>query len=129
VTYQVNWKKFEQLNEALKFKKLIAHNLENEKIFKSHSLEDQMYFEIGILAMEQVINLQLYVTEILEPKSKAYHHLGYLLIHNLYDHYRRWFLDTCKQSKENSQKALDLLNKTREKYQNLLFPHTEKRQK
>jgi DNA-binding HxlR family transcriptional regulator len=126
VTYQVNWKKFEELKEALEFKKVIAHNLENEKIFKSHSLEEQKAYVIGILTMEQILNLQLFVHDILEPRGKALTRLGYLLIHNLYDCYRRWFLDTCRQSRENSQKAFDLLNKEREDFQNLLFDHSAK---
>jgi len=126
VTYQVNWKKFEQLKEALEFKKVIAHNLENEKIFKSMSFEDQIVFVTGILTMEQILNLQLYINDILEPKSKALHNLGFLLIHRLYDNYRRWLLDTCRQSRENSQRAFDLLNKTREDYQNLLFERSVK---
>ena len=121
VTYQVNWKKFEQLKETLGFKEIIARNLENEKIFKSKSLEDQIIFVTGVLTMTQVIYLQLHVLGILEPKGKDLHSLSYLLIYRLYDHYRQWLLDTCKQSSENSQKAYDLLNKMTKNYQNLLF--------
>lgn len=121
VTYQVNWKKFEQLKETLGFKEIIARNLENEKIFKSKSLENQIIFVTDVLTMTQVIYLQLNVLGILEPKGKDLHNLGYLLIYRLYDHYRQWLLDTCKQSSENSQKAYDLLNKITKKYQNLLF--------
>jgi len=121
VTYQVNWKKFEQLKETLGFKEIIARNLENEKIFKSKSLEDQIIFVTGVLTMTQVVYLQLCVLGILEPKGKELHSLGYLLIWRLYDHYRQWLLDTCKQSSENSQKAYDLLTKITKKYQNLLF--------
>ena len=121
VTYQVNWKKFEQLKETLGFKEIIARNLENEKIFKSKSLENQIIFVTGVLTMTQVIYLQLNVLGILEPKGKDLLSLGYLLIYRLYDHYRQWLLDTCKQSSENSQKAYDLLNKKTKKYQNLLF--------
>ena len=121
VTYQVNWKKFEQLKETLGFKEIIARNLENEKIFKSKSLEDQIIFVTGVLVLTQVTYLQLNVLGILEPKGKDLHSLGYLLIYRLYDHYRQWLLETCKQSSENSQKAYDLLNKNTKKYQNLLF--------
>jgi DNA-binding HxlR family transcriptional regulator len=121
VTYQVNWKKFEQLEETLGFKEIIARNLENEKIFKSKSLEDQIIFVTGVLTMTQVMYLQLQVVGILEPKSEDLINLSSLLVHRLYDHYRRWLLDTCKQSSENSQKAYDLLNKMTKKYQNLLF--------
>jgi len=121
VTYQVNWKKFEQLKETLGFKEIIARNLENEKIFKSKSLENQIIFVTGVLTMTQVTYLQLQVLGILKPKDKDLLNLGYLLIYRLYDHYRQWLLDTCKQSSENSQKAYDLLNKNTKKYQNLLF--------
>jgi len=104
VTYQVNWKKVEQLKETLEFKEIIARNLENEKIFKSKSLEDQITYVICILTMTQVIYLQLNVIGILDPKSKELHSLSYLLIHRLYDHYRQWLLDTCKQSTKTARK-------------------------
>ena len=126
VTYQVNWKKFEQLEETLRFKEIIARNLENEKIFKSKSLEDQIIFVTGVLVMTQTIYLQLNVLSILEPKGKDLHNLSYLLIYRLCDHYRQWLLDTCKQSSENSQKAHDLLNKITKDYQNLLFDRSTK---
>jgi DNA-binding HxlR family transcriptional regulator len=126
VTYQVNWKKFEQLEKSLEFKELIAHNLENEKIFKSKSFEDQMYFVIGIMNMVDVIGLKFNVAEIVEPQGKAYASLGYLLIHNLYDSYRRWFLESCRQSKENTQKASELLDETLEHYQKILFERSAK---
>lgn len=126
VAYQVNWKKFEQLKETLEFKEIIARSLENEKFFKSKSLEDQIIFVTGVLTMTQIAYLQLYVLDILEPKGKDLHRLGYLLIYRLCDHYRQWLLDTCKQSSENSQKAYDLLNKMIENYQNVLFGRSTK---
>lgn len=126
VTYQVNWKKFEQLKEAIRFKEIIAHNIEDEKIFKSKSLEDQIVFVTGVLTMTQVINLQLVILDNLEPKAKDLHRLGYLLISRLFDKYTRWLLDTCKQSSENSQKAYDLLTKITKKYETLLFDRSSK---
>lgn len=121
VTYQVNWKKFKKLNEALEFKKLIAHNLENEQIFKSKSLEEQIVYVTTILTWEQILHLQFNILNILEPKATFNLTLGYVFIHRLYDIYRRWLLDTCKQSRENSQKAFDSLKKKREDFENLLF--------
>jgi len=126
VTYQVNWKNLEQLEKTLESKEIIARNLKNEKIFKSKSLEDQITYVICILTLTQVIYLQLNVIGVLEPKSKELLSLSYLLIHRLYDHYRRWLLDTCKQSNENSQKAHDLINKKREEFENLLFDRSTK---
>lgn len=114
------------MNTHIKFKEVIAHNLENEKIFKSKSLEDQIAYVTGILTMEQVLYLQFNVLDILEPRGKAYTALGYMLIWRLYDTYRRWFLETCRESKENSQKAFDLLHKKTEDFQNLLFDQPAK---
>jgi len=123
-TYQVNWKKFEYLNEAIEFKTLIANKLKDEKTFKSSSLEYQIAFVHGILSMLQLYYLQLSILSIECPRAKSINNLGALLIHRLYDNYRLWLLDTCKQSKENIQKALDLLDKKTEEYQNLLFKHS-----
>lgn len=124
VTYQVNWKKFEYLNEAIEFKELITAKLEDERPFKSRSLEYQVSFVHGLLSMLQLYYLQLSIISIKEPKAKPINALGALLIHRLYDHYRQWLLDTCRQSKENIQKALNLLDKTVEEYQNTLFEHS-----
>jgi arginine repressor len=85
VTYQVNWKKFEPLNEALKFKEVIAHTLENEKIFKSKSLEQQIVYVTTILTWEQILHLQFNILNILEPKATFDITLGYVFIHRLYD--------------------------------------------
>ena len=121
VTYQVNWKKFEPLNEALRFKKVIANTLENEKIFKSKSLQQQIVYVVTILTWEQILNLQFNILRILEPEAKFNTTLGYILIHRLFDTYRRWLIDTCKQSTENSQKAFDSLEKKKEEIETLLF--------
>jgi len=121
ITYQVNWRKFEYLNEAIEFKELIASKLWDEKAFKSSSLEYQVSFVHGILSMLQLYYLQLSIISIEEPKAKPINALGALLIHRLYDNYRLWLLDTCRQSKENVQKALNLLDKTTREYQNLLY--------
>jgi len=126
VTYQVNWKKFEPLNEALKFKKVIAHTLENEKIFKSKSLEQQIVYVTTILTWEQILHLQFNVLNLLEPKATFNTTLGYVFIHRLYDTYRRWLLDTCKQSRENTQKAFDSLQRKRDDFENLLFDRPAK---
>lgn len=121
VTYEVNWKKFEPLNKALEFKKVITHTLQNQKIFKSKSLEQQIVYVITILTWEQILHLQFNVLDILEPNATFTTTVGYVLIHRLFDTYRRWLLDTCKQSKENIQKALDSLEKKRDEFESLLF--------
>ncbi|MGD0028230.1 MAG: hypothetical protein ABSC91_04735 [Candidatus Bathyarchaeia archaeon] len=126
VTYRVNWKKFEPLNEALKFKKVIAHTLENEKIFKSKSLEQQIVYVTTILTWEQILHLQFNILNILEPKATLGNTLGYVLIHRLYDTYRRWLLDTCKQSELNAQKAFDSLQRARGDFEKLLFDRPTK---
>ncbi|HVP26963.1 MAG TPA: hypothetical protein VMT26_04790 [Candidatus Bathyarchaeia archaeon] len=126
VSYQVNWKKFEPLDEALKFKKVIAHTLENEKIFKSKSLEQQIVYVTTILTWEQILHLQFNVLNLLEPKTTFNTTLGYVFIHRLYDTYRRWLLDTCKQSRENTQKAFDSLQRKRDDFENLLFDRPAK---
>lgn len=121
VTYQVNWKKFEYLNEAIEFKELIRAKLKDEKAFKSRSIEYQVSFVHGLLSMLQLYYLHLNIISIEEPKAKFINTLGALLIQRLYDNYRQWLLDTCRQSEENIHKALNIIDKTREKYQNLLF--------
>lgn len=126
VTYQVKWEKFEQLHEHIEFKKAIANNLRNEEIFKSHSLEEQLNFVVNVLTMVQTIHIQLNVYEISYPKAKANVSLGYILIHNLYDVYRRWFLDTCRESPENAKRAMNLLENATKSYQNTLFEQSEK---
>lgn len=67
------------------------------------------------------MRLKFDVLDVLEPKGKAEHSFAYMFIHKLLDCYRLWFIDTCKESKENGQKALELIQRAIDGFQNDLF--------
>lgn len=110
VSYELNWKMFDQLAKAQKINKTLLHQIKNEKIFKSKSLKEQKIYATGILHIILLNNLKLNILDILEPKNKLENHAFFNILTTLYSIYPKWFIDTCKESKENSQKALNSIN-------------------
>jgi hypothetical protein len=110
VSYEVNWKKLEYLKEGLTYKNKIDQDLKNEATFKSYSLKDQAAVMSNIVGLQGLFWLKANVLDILEPTKKAEHNLAYVFSSRLLDMYRLWLLDTCKESKENSQKVLHLID-------------------
>jgi hypothetical protein len=84
--------------------------MKNEKIFKSKSLKEQKIYATGILHIISLYDLKLNILNILEPKNKLENHAFFNILTILYSIYPKWFIDTCKESKENSQKALNSIN-------------------
>jgi hypothetical protein len=121
ISYQVNWKKFETLKEGLEFKQRVDQDLQNEKAFKSLPLDDQIVTLASIFALGDLLYLKLYVLDILEPNRKPEHRFTYIFMNKWLDMYRLWLLDTCKESKETSQKALELIQRGIDGFQNELF--------
>ncbi len=121
VSYRVNWKKFEHLKEALDYKQRIDQNLKNEKAFKLLPLDEQLITISSILALGELLRLKFDVLDVLEPTRKPEHSFAYIFAHKLLDYYRLWFIDTCKESKENGQKALELIQRAISGFQNDLF--------
>lgn len=121
ISYQVNWKKFETLKEGLKFKQRVDQHLQDEKTFKSLPLDDQIVTLTNIFALGDFLYLKLYVLDILEPNKKPEHRFSYIFINKLLDRYRLYLLDSCKESKETTQKALELIQRGIDGFQNELF--------
>jgi DNA-binding HxlR family transcriptional regulator len=111
VSYELNWKMFGQLAKTEEANKTLLHQIKNKKIFKSKSLEEQKIYAAGILHIMLLRGLKLDILDILEPKNKLKNHVSFNILTTLYGIYPKWFIDTCKESKENSQKALNSLNK------------------
>lgn len=127
ISYQVNWKKFEALKQGLKFSQFEQHNLQNEKAFKSLPLDDQIVYIISIFTMGNLLYLKLYILDILESNKKPEHRFTFIFMNKWLDMFRLWLLDTCKESKETSQKALELIQRGIDGFQNELFPkHSDK---
>jgi hypothetical protein len=127
ISYQVNWKKFKTLKEGLKFKQRVDQDLQDEKAFKSLPLNDQIATLTSIFALGDLLYLKLYVLDILEPNKKPEHRFSYIFMNKLLDRYRLYLLDTCKESKETTQKALELIQRGIDGFQNELFQkHSDK---
>jgi DNA-binding HxlR family transcriptional regulator len=118
ISYRVNWKKLETLKDGLKITQTIN---QNKKHFKSLPLDDQIVTLTSIFALGDLLYLKLYVLDILEPNKKPEHRFTYIFMNKLLDTYRLWLLDTCKESKENSQKALTMIQRAIDGFQNELF--------
>jgi len=121
VSYRVNWKKFEHLKDVLDYKQRIDQNLKNEKTFKSNPLDEQVLAISSMLALGELLRLKFDVLAIIEPNRKPDHSFAYIFTHKLLDCYRLWFLDTCKESRENSQKALELIQRAIDGFESDVF--------
>jgi hypothetical protein len=126
ISYRVNWEKFQALKQGLKFSP-VEQNLENEKTFKSLPLNEQIVTLASIFTLGNFLYLKLYVLDILEPNKKPEHRFTYIFMNKWLDMFRLWLLDTCKESKETSQKALEMIQAAIDGFQNELFPkHSDK---
>jgi hypothetical protein len=121
VSYALNWKKFEHFKEGLAYKEKVDRDLKSEETFKTLSLEDQVITIASILALAELFRLKASVLDILEPSKKVEHNLSYVFTGRLLDTYRFWLLDTCKESKENSEKVLALIQKAIDGFQKEYF--------
>jgi hypothetical protein len=124
VSYKVNWKKFEDMKDDLAFKRRLELNLQNEETFKSLSLDEQITTLTSIFTIGELRYLKLYVLDILEPDKKPEHRFSYIFMHKLLDMYRLWLLDICKESKANSQKALEMIQRGIIGFEKELFGQT-----
>jgi DNA-binding HxlR family transcriptional regulator len=121
VSYETNWEKLEFLKEGMAYRRKVEQDLKNEKTFKSLTLEDQVITIASILALSELFRVKADILDLLEPTKKAEHGLSYIVTGRLLDMYRLWLLDVCKESKENSEKALQLVQKGIDGFQQECF--------
>jgi DNA-binding HxlR family transcriptional regulator len=115
VSYEINWKRFKQLqkeiNQQVEINQTALNRIKNEKEFKSRSLEDQIIFVTAMTTIGELFYLKLQVLDILEPENKLQNYFSYTNIRRLYNIYATWLYESCKESKENSQKTINIIDK------------------
>jgi DNA-binding HxlR family transcriptional regulator len=115
VSYMINWKKYEQLqkeiNQQVEINQTASNRIKNEKEFKSRSLEDQTVFTTAMLTIGELFYIKLQILDIIEPENKLRNHFSYTVIRRLYNVYATWLYESCKESKENSQKTINKIDK------------------
>ena len=121
VTYELNWKKLDYLKEGLAYKKKVDQDLKNKENFKSYSLKDQAITITSIVALQGLFWLKAKVLDVLEPDKKDEHNLSYVFSSRQLDKYRLWLIDTCKESKENCQEILELIQRAINSFQEETF--------
>jgi DNA-binding HxlR family transcriptional regulator len=124
VSYEINWKKFKQLQKAMYTNEELMHHIKNEEIFKSKSLDQQIIYTTAMLTMENLMHLKFSILNIIEPQDKLQNYYSHALLHKLFKPYPKWLLDTCKPSKENSEKALKSLDKSIKSLQETFFENS-----
>jgi DNA-binding HxlR family transcriptional regulator len=112
VSYELNWRELEQLQKAMKINQTALNEIGNEKRFKSKSLIQQEIFTTAMLTIGELFYLKLMILNILEPENKLQNYFSYTLIRKYYNIYATWLLDSCKNSKESSQKILRSIDKS-----------------
>ena len=103
VSYELNLKRLKQLKEVKKINQKI---LKNEKEFKSMSLAQQVGFTVSTLTISELLYLKLIMLNILEPENKLQNLYSYNIVRIFYNIYTVWLSDSCKDSKENSQRII-----------------------
>lgn len=111
VTYELNWKRHKQLKKSKELSQAIFNQVRNEARFKSMSLGKQTTFTTAMLIIGQLLYLKYIILDILKPENKLQNRHSFVFTRKLYDFYIPWLLDSCKESKENSQKILRLIDK------------------
>lgn len=112
VTYDLNWTRFTQLKKAKKTYQTTLAQAQNEKTFKSQSLDQQTTFTTATLTIGELNYLKMQILNILEPENKIENYFTYTITRRLYNIYAQWLLDSCKKSEENSQKVICSIDKS-----------------
>lgn len=111
VSYRLNWKKFKQLQKDMKISQTTLNQIRNEKTFKIKSLDQQIGFTTTMLTIGELLYLKQMILNILEPENKLQNDFSSTIIRSLFNIYATWLYDSCKESKENSQKVLHSIDK------------------
>lgn len=111
VSYELNWKRLKQLRKFKETNQIAIDQVRYEKKFKSMNLYQRTAFTTAMLAIGELFYLELIILNTLEPENKLQNYYSYTLIRKLFNIYATWLLDSCKESKENSQKILRLIHK------------------
>jgi hypothetical protein len=106
VSYDLNWKKFEQLKKSLRYKQPILSIFKNKEIFKSFSPREQLSNLLEILLFSELHRVKQSMEDVLEPENKADNLFAYWFIFKTFDLYLTWFLQTFKEGDEETQKML-----------------------
>jgi len=110
VSYEINWKRNKHLKKTKELSLAIASQIRNEARFKSMSLINQTIFITAMLTLGELLYLKLMILNVLEPENALLNRFSFVFTRKLYNIYTPWLLDSCKKSKENSQKILRHIN-------------------
>jgi predicted transcriptional regulator len=121
ISYRINWSKFLQPQNATEINLMVSQMINHEKIFKSKSLNQQIELATTAITIGELFYLGLNVLDILEPQNKLQNYYQYTFIRGVFNHYVQWLIDSCYKSKEDSQKALDILSKNIKTLRKTLF--------
>jgi len=122
ISYEVNWKKLEHLNEAIKTRQALKGMLENEKNFKSFPIDEQVTYVQNILALRNLYRLRLEIFSILDPSKNFEHSVQYLFINRFFEFFKTWLLESCRENKtECKYKALSMIEHNIKHYTDMLF--------
>ena len=132
ISYSLNWKKLKVLKEIKDTYKIKLAQLQNDiKTFKSKTLEQQTAFATLMIYIGELHWLKLQILDIIEPKNKLQNHYTYTLIREYFNLYPTKLVESCKPSKENCQKTLQLIDEAIEKLKETIFetnPETTQQQ-
>jgi predicted transcriptional regulator len=111
VYYEPNWKRFQQV-ATKEFNRVGLLRARNEKAFKSKSVDQQVIYTTAIETIGELFYLRLSILDAVDPKNKLQNYYGYTMIRRLLNIYCTWLVDTCKESKENSENAIKSIDRS-----------------
>ena len=121
VSYGLNWKRFKQLKGAMKIDEVALVEIREEKTFKAKSLTQQTVFTTAALTIGELFYMKLMILNHLEPENTLQNNLSYSLIRRLFNRYAAWLFQSCKESKEDSQRVLHSIDTSIKTLEGILF--------
>jgi len=122
VSYEANWEKLETLKQTMKTRQMLRNLLQNEKQFKSFSIDEQVVYVTDIMTLSNLYRLKLEVQDVLDPSKNFEHSIQFLFIHRFFEFFKKWLLENCRDAKiENRRKALNIIDYNINHIRNELF--------
>ena len=118
VTYVLNWNELNPLKEAKELNVQTIRQIKSEKEFKSKSKPEQVDIALRMMTIGEIFRLKFNILINLEPENKLRYYYSINSMQRAFGIYNIWLMESCKESKEDSQKILRGLDRTLKKLRN-----------
>jgi len=122
ISYEINWEKLKYLQKTIESQNALKRISENEKIFTSFPIEEQVVFLTNVLSLRDLQKLKLEILDTIEPDKNFEHNVQYTLTDDFFDIFRTRFRQNCYEtSNENKLAALKMVENNIKHFEDVLF--------